>query len=53
MHYLFKNISIKKINKLNDKELKKIWNSLQKIGFYNYSIKLGLKYKMILKKEEL
>ena len=43
---------LRKINKLTDKELKKIWNSLQKIGFYNYSIKLGLKYK-IFKKEEL
>lgn len=41
----------RKIFDINDKELKKIWKSLQKIGFYNYSIKLGLDYKIFTKKQ--
>ena len=38
-------------NKISDKELKNLWNSLQKIAFYNYSIKLGLKHKIFTKDE--
>lgn len=50
--YLSKISPFKKISELSDFQLKKIWKSLQKIGFYNYSIKEGLKNK-ILKKDEL
>ena len=49
--YLSKISPFKKISKLTDFQLKKIWKSLQKIAFYNYSIKEVLKNNIFNNKE--
>ena len=45
--YLAKISPLRKILDLDNKEIKKIWKALQKIAFFNYSVKLGLKNKII------